>query len=257
MAEPSLLGPDDPLPVGHHRLDADSPFLLICPHAGNAVPAALAGLGLPQAELDRHIGYDIGILPVSLQLADLLGAPLVYQRYSRLVVECNRRIDAVDCVAPVSDGTLVPANQGVTIAERDRRWRAIAEPYHADVAIRLQRRPTILVSMHSFTPSLRARPFQRPWQAGLCYAANRRFSECVLAALDAEGDLVVGRNEPYGVDLANDYSIPIHGEDEGVPYAEVEIRQDLITAPDGQAAWAVRMARVLEKAHTAFATGRR
>ena len=68
---------------------------------------------VPRGELDRHIGYDIGILSVTEQLADFLGAPLVFQRYSRLVVECNRRLTAPDSIALVSDGTAVPDNAGL------------------------------------------------------------------------------------------------------------------------------------------------
>ncbi len=52
----SLLGPDDPAPVTVYNAQAASPWLLIADHAGQRVPARLADLGLPQAELDRHIG---------------------------------------------------------------------------------------------------------------------------------------------------------------------------------------------------------
>lgn len=87
---PKLLGPDDPDAVGLRNAEADSPFLLICDHAGNRIPSALGTLGLGPEDLTRHIAYDIGILGVSELLADRLRTPLVFQRYSRLVVECNR-----------------------------------------------------------------------------------------------------------------------------------------------------------------------
>ncbi|MDQ0467557.1 N-formylglutamate amidohydrolase [Labrys wisconsinensis] len=255
-----LLGPDDPAPVDVRNGEAVSPFLMICDHAGNAVPAALGSLGLAQAELDRHIGIDIGILGVSVRLSDRLGVPLVFQRYSRLVVECNRRHDAPDLIAPVSDGTPVPGNAGIDAAERERRLAEIVAPYHREIVARLDARaaaglPTVLVSMHSFTPSLRAQPFQRPWHVGLCYGADDRFSRPVLAALEAEPGLVIGRNEPYGVDMATSYSIPVHGEERGLPYVEFEIRQDLIGEAAGQALWAERLERVLRRAHAAFAGG--
>lgn len=256
MAHP-LLGPGDPAPVGVRNPDGQSPFVLICDHAGNAVPAALNGLGLPQNELDRHIGVDIGILGVAERLSDLLDAPLVFQRYSRLVVECNRRHTSPDSIAPVSDGTVVPGNQNLTPAARQARIEAIVEPYHAEIVLLLDAReaigePTVLVSMHSFTPSLKARPFDRPWQVGMCYGDTPLFSQCVLAELEAETGLTVGRNEPYGVDMAKDYSIPIHGEERGLPYAEFEIRQDLIADAAGQTLWAERLDPVLRRAHVAF-----
>ncbi len=58
---PALLGADDPAIFSVHRAQGASPFLLLADHAGQRVPRALADLGLPQAELDRHIGWDIGI----------------------------------------------------------------------------------------------------------------------------------------------------------------------------------------------------
>jgi predicted N-formylglutamate amidohydrolase len=252
-----LLSPGDPEPVGLRNAAASSPFVIIADHAGNAVPAALAGLGLPPAELERHIAVDIGILGVSERLSDLLDAPLVFQRYSRLVVEANRRFTSPDFIAPVSDGTVVPGNAGLDEEARAARIREIVEPYHSTIVEMLDAReaagePSILVSMHSFTPSLLSRPFPRPWQIGLCYGADQRFTRHVLDVLGREADLVVGRNEPYAVDMAKDYSIPVHAEERGLPYAEVEIRQDLIDTPGGQAEWADRMARVFRTAYAAF-----
>ncbi|MET4635138.1 N-formylglutamate amidohydrolase [Kaistia defluvii] len=253
----TLLGPEDPEPVGLIDRGDASPFVLICDHAGNAVPKALGGLGLPQAELDRHIGIDIGILGVSERLAEQLGASLVFQRYSRLVVECNRRVTSPDSIALVSDGTIVPANADLAPDQRAERIDEIAAPYHRQIVAILDRRaeaglPTILVSMHSFTPSLRARPFQRPWQIGLCYANDKRFTIPVLEALGQEAGLVIGSNEPYSVDLVKDYSIPVHGEERGLPYVEFEIRQDLIGETAGQEEWAARLGRVLPAAHRDF-----
>jgi predicted N-formylglutamate amidohydrolase len=134
-----LLGANDPDPVGIRNGEAASPFLIICDHAGNAVPAVLRELGLPRTELDRHIGIDIGILGVSERLADHLGAPLVFQRYSRLVVECNRRLHDPELIAEVSDGTPIPASINIDTADRQRRVSQILEPYHHEIVYQLGR----------------------------------------------------------------------------------------------------------------------
>lgn len=258
-----LLAAGDPPPVGLHNEEAFSPFLIICDHAGNAVPAALARLGLPQSELDRHIGIDIGILGVSKDLSDRLRAPLIFQRYSRLVAECNRRLDSPSFMTPISDGTTVPANRDPTADDRQARIREIVEPYHAAISTHIDHKvaaglPLILVSMHSFTPSLLAAPAPRPWHVGLCFHDNRQFSDLVLAELANQRDLVIGRNEPYGVNMAEDYSVPVHGEERRLPYVEFEIRQDLIADASGQAAWAERLAPILNAAYARFSleTGR-
>jgi predicted N-formylglutamate amidohydrolase len=255
---PRLLGPRDPAPVGELNPDSRSPFFLICDHAGNAVPAALADLGLPPAELGRHIGIDIGALGVATGLAERLGAPLVHTRYSRLVVDCNRKPEAASSMSSVADGTEVPGNQNLTEADRATRIEEILLPYHARIAERLDARaaaglPTLLVSVHSFTPRLRARPADRPWHIGLCWAEADGFSRHVLGLLaELEPDLVLGHNQPYDVEMVNDYSIPVHGEGRGLPYIEIEIRQDQIGTPDGQALWSERLVPVLHRAAETF-----
>lgn len=254
LSADKLLGANDPAPVGLRNENASSPFLLICDHAGNAVPKSLHNLGLPKTELERHIGYDIGILGVSEHLSDMLMAPLVFQRYSRLVVECNRIATSPDSIALMSDGTAVPGNIGLDEAARKARHTEIAEPYHKEIVARLDDRqdlglPLVLLSMHSFTPSLLAKPAPRPWHVGLCYDKASRFSLEILKVLDKHADITVGRNEPYGVNMPFDYSIPIHGEARGIPYAEFEIRQDLITTAEEQKAWADRLVGVIREAY--------
>jgi predicted N-formylglutamate amidohydrolase len=252
-----LLGPFDPSAVGVRNGTLRSPFLLICDHAGNAVPKALNNLGLPRSELDRHIGIDIGILGVSEVLADVLAAPLVFQRYSRLVIECNRLYSSPDSIALISDGTMIPLNAEIDDIGRSMRIDEITVPYHNEITSHLDRRiamntPTILLSMHSFTPSLLARPACRPWHVGLCYDADVRFTNHVLAAIEKMPDINVGRNEPYGVDMSKDYSIPVHAEARKIPYAEFEVRQDLIATAEGQKAWGERLATVVREAYAAY-----
>jgi predicted N-formylglutamate amidohydrolase len=255
---PRLLGPTDPEPVEELNPDSTSPFFLICDHAGNAVPAVLDNLGLPPEELGRHIGIDIGALGVAIGLAERLGASLVHTRYSRLVIDCNRKPESPTAMAEVADGTEVPGNRSLTPDERAARVEEILLPYHARITERLDGRaaagvPTLLVSVHSFTPRLRARPADRPWHIGLCWAEAQGFSRHVLGLLaKMEPDLVLGHNEPYDVDMVNDYSIPVHGEGRGLPYIEIEIRQDQIATPEGQALWAERLVPVLHRAAETF-----
>jgi predicted N-formylglutamate amidohydrolase len=66
-----------------------------------------------------------------------------------------------------------------------------------------------------------------------------------LKALRAEGDLVVGDNEPYAVSDETDYTIPVHAEARGLLNTGIEIRQDLIADESGQQQWAERLARIL------------
>lgn len=244
----ALLGADDPAPFTVYNAQATSPWLLIADHAGQRVPARLVNLGLPQHELDRHIGWDIGIAEVTRLLAEALDAIAIAQTYSRLVIDCNRPHDAASLMPAISDGTVVPGNQHLTASDRQQRIDAIFAPYHARIAAELDARaqrhqPTLLVSMHSFTPVMAGNT--RPWHAGVLYHRDSRLAHRLLQALRAEPDLVVGDNQPYAVSDATDYAIPVHGEGRGLPHVELEIRQDLITEAAGQQDWAARLARIL------------
>ncbi|WP_245448903.1 N-formylglutamate amidohydrolase [Phyllobacterium sophorae] len=257
MISETLLGRDDPHPVGIRNGELVSEFIITCEHAGNAVPKSLNGLGLGSAELNRHIAVDIGILAVSERVSDLIRAPLVYQRYSRLVAECNRVLTDTELFAVVSDGTVIPGNEDISEVDGRRRIEEIIMPYQNEITCRLDEQQmsdhqTLFVSMHSFTPSLRSRPSERPWHVGLCIGVDDRFTNHVAAALRVDGDIVVGFNEPYTVDMAREYTIPVHAEGRSLPYVQFEIRQDLIADESGQKEWAIRVANAMDCARATF-----
>src|SRR6266849_8118253 len=85
-----LLGSEDVPPVLEDSAAGGSPFLLTCDHYGRLIPRILGDLGLPAAELTQHIAWDPGIAGVADALSKHLGAHLIAQRYSRLVIDCNR-----------------------------------------------------------------------------------------------------------------------------------------------------------------------
>ncbi len=246
-----LLAPDEPPPVVVERESGASPFVLVCDHAGNRLPRSVGTLGLPEAERRRHIAWDIGAAEVSRRLSAALDAALVLQPYSRLVIDCNRDPGVATSIVTVSELTEIPGNRDLPPAGRAARVREIFEPYHARVralldARRAAGRPTALIAMHSFTPVFKGA--SRPWHVGVLYNRDRTLAAVALDLLRAEPDLVVGDNEPYAVSDETDYTIPRHGEARGLPHVEFEIRQDLIAGPDGQRAWADRLARLLRAA---------
>lgn len=246
-ALPALLDAHDPAVYTIHQPQGSSDFLLLADHAGQQVPRSLAALGLPQAELDRHIGWDIGIAGTTRALAQRLDAWAIEQTYSRLLIDCNRPLASPTLIPETSDGTVVPGNTALTAAQRQQRIDAIHAPYHARINAELDARrdaahPTLLVMMHSFTPVMNG--VQRPWHAGVLYHQDTRFAQPLLRALGEEGDLVVGDNQPYSVTPTSDYAVPVHGEGRGLVHVELEIRQDLIADEAGQQAWAERLARI-------------
>jgi len=253
MAEPperaALLSADDVPPVEIFNPDAVSPLLLTGDHAGNAVPRALGNMGLPPQELGRHIGWDIGVAGITRAIAGHLGATAVMACYTRLLIDPNRPLGEIDSIPSTSDGTPIPANQDLTEAQRDARVDALYWPYHRAIDVnlaRLQRldQVPILLSMHSFTPALSVGARPRPWQVGVLYGRDARFANLLLDAFRASGDLVVGDNEPYS-GVTHGYGLKVHGIAHGIPHAELEVRQDLISTAEGQRRWAARVAEVL------------
>jgi len=243
-----LLGVDDPPVYRIHQAAGRSPWVLLADHAGQTVPAALRGLGIPQQQLDRHIGWDIGIAGVTRQLAMALDAWAIEQTYSRLVIDCNRPHASPTLIPAMSDGTVIAANQALDGGQRQARIDAIHTPYHQRIGTQLDARrdaglPTVLVLLHSFTPVMHGTA--RPWHCGVLYNRDTRLARRLLSALQAEGDLVVGDNQPYAISDDSDYAANVHAEGRGLAYVEIEIRQDLIVDAARQAAWAQRLARLL------------
>ncbi len=247
----SLLLTDGDVPPVHERnASGQSPFLLTCDHYGRLIPKKLGDLGLPQSELERHIAWDIGIAGVAEHLAQLLDAHLIAQRYCRLVIDCNRPFYAASSIPLISEATAIPGNAAISAAEVEMRRREIFEPYHRRIDETIDerlrtRRPTVLVSLHSFTPVYAG--VARPWHIGTLYHRGGTLPPLLLKLLRSESGLVVGDNQPYAVSDTTDYTIPVHGEARGLVNSGIEIRQDLITDQVGQKRWAELLARILAK----------
>lgn len=245
-----LIAADEPAPVIERNRDGGSAFFLACDHYGRLIPRALGDLGLDETDRQRHIAWDIGIAGVAEAVSDALGAHLVAQRYSRLVIDCNRPPTAASSIPPVSEATAIPGNQSLAPEAALERQRLVFAPYHRAIADALDRRaraarPTILVSLHSFTPVYNG--VARPWHIGTLYNRDTRLPGLLLRELRGAPGLVVGDNQPYAVSDLTDYTIPVHGEARGLINCGVEIRQDLIADQAGQRQWADRLIRILRK----------
>jgi predicted N-formylglutamate amidohydrolase len=247
MALAPLLEPDEPPPLEAHNGAGRAPWLIVCDHAGRALPRALDTLGLSVEDLRSHIAWDIGVAGVARRLGELLDAPAFLQRYSRLVIDCNRPLAAPDSIPEASGGVEIPGNRGLDAAQVQARVEAIFQPYHAPIAEFVASRPSSrLIAMHSFTPVLHG--VARRVHAGVLYEHDTRLASRVLARLREEPGLIVGENEPYSASAATDYAIMQYGELRGAPYVELEVRQDLVSDVAGQELWAERLARVLRAA---------
>ncbi|MEM9247517.1 MAG: N-formylglutamate amidohydrolase [Pseudomonadota bacterium] len=230
--------------------DRPGPWLVTCDHATNTIPAAIrdGSLGLGQADMGRHIAYDPGAAGVSFCLGEALGAPVVTSNFSRLVIDPNRGEDDPTLLMRIYDGTVIPGNRFADSDELAHRLTLCYRPYHDAVARVAARHPDpAICAVHSFTPRLRGRA-PRPWHVGVLHSyRDSRLAHALIARLTAEGDIVVGDNEPYGGHLPGD-SIDRHALSAGRANVLIELRQDLIETLADQRAWARRLAPLLQAA---------
>lgn len=238
-----LLREDEPTPCTVYNPQGKADLLLLCDHAENFIPQSLDSLGLTPEQLERHIAYDIGIAPVTRQLAEALDAPAVFSHFSRLIVDPNRQLDDPTLIPAVSDGTVVPGNRDLDAAAVESRLETFHRPYHATVARQLdamqaEGRTPVLVSMHSFTPVMRGR--ERPWEIGILWNVDARLPLPMMEAFRERG-YCVGDNEPYSGRDGHGYTSHVHGDGRGLANALVELRQDLIDTRRGQKTWAQEM----------------
>ena len=224
----------------------NTPLLLLCDHASNALPSGYGTLGLEPKLFATHIAYDIGAAAVTRALAAGYGAPALLGRWSRLLIDLNRGAGDPTLVMKLSDGSIIPGNRDADDAEMARRIAAYHAPYHAAIAAALDRigAGAAIVSLHSFTPSWKKTP--RQWQVGVMYDRDVRLAAPLMARL-AEAGFTVGDNEPYTGALEGD-TLNIHGVKNGLPHVLIEIRQDLVGDARAANTFAARLVPIVKSA---------
>ncbi len=232
-----------------------SPFVIVVDHASARIPRVLHNLGLTATELARHIAWDIGALAVATQLSHVLDAPLIAQNYSRLVIDCNRDPRVGTSIPVMSEWTAIPGNDNLSAADREQRRVSLFEPYHAAIRSILderevQKQPTLILAQHSMTPIFKG--VARTMSAAVLYNRNPAFAQKLAANLRAQTGLEVAENQPYFMSDETDFTVPEHADRRGLAYAEIELRQDLISDLTGQTLWAHHLVAVLRKTALEF-----
>jgi predicted N-formylglutamate amidohydrolase len=218
--------------------------LLIGDHASNLVPADI-DLDIDPALLNEHIAWDIGVTAVAeLLVASGAVDAAILGGVSRLVVDCNRDEHGPGIIPIASDGHAIPGNALDTTAHRARLER-FYYPYHAHIAATLAAtRPAMILSLHSFTPSLSSHPDEaRPWHIGILYNDDDRLARVAIPAFAAFG-LTVGDQLPYSGKLLN-HTMNLHAEANAIPYLGIEMRQNGVTDAAGQARMADRIGQII------------
>lgn len=247
LSEALLDNRTDPEPVEVVNADSQSEVLLICEHAGRTLPKALGSLGLSDDQLNMHIAWDIGAEQLARNLAERFECALVLQRYSRLVIDCNRPPGTLQSIPAVSDHVIVPANTQLTPAERRMREADIFEPFARACKAQISR-PSVrhAYSIHSFTPQMDG--IKRPWEIGFLYRhPASRGGELVQQACQAWPEITIGDNQPYSIEDETDWFVPVCAEKRAIPHGLIEVRNDLLSTSEGCNQWAARLHDLLSK----------
>lgn len=216
-------------------------ILIVSDHASNRVPSGV-DLGISPGHMDEHIAIDIGVAAVAEGIVARGGADAAWLGHvSRLVCDLNRDELTPGVIPGTSDGIAIPGN-ALDAQGRETRLALYHRPYHEGLeALLAAHEPALILSLHSFTPSLAEHPEEeRPWHIGVLYNRDARAPHIALPWLRDQPGLVVGDQQPYSGHVLN-YSMDRHGEGHGRLYLGVEIRQDLIGHEAGQHEWAERL----------------
>ena len=226
-----------------------APLVLACDHASNTIPASLNNLGLAPANLQGHIAWDIGAAAVTRRLSEILQAPAILARFSRLVIDLNRDPNDPASIPIVSDQTTIPGNQNLAAPERASRKQDLYDPYHKNLADLLSQQRSAgvspgLFSIHTFTPHIAGEA--RPWHIGVLWNRDPRIAEPLIEILaQPSHNLVVGDNKPYsGKQYA--HTLDIHAGAYGYANCAIEIRQDLVRSKDQVQGWANLLAGIIK-----------
>lgn len=246
-SKPGLLTQGDPEPVEWMHRDSKCPILLLCEHAGQAVPAQLEGLGLPKGAIDLHIGWDIGAERLARSLADKLSAPLILQRYSRLVIDCNRPPGAPGSVPEISDHVVIPGNQRLSPEARKEREKLIFDPLQNAILEGFAQVPrSAAFSIHSFTRQMHYAKTKRICDAGFLCRRDLDTAQIFVDSLRrARPDLSLAINEPYQIDDDGDWFIPHHAEPRGIRHCLIEVCNDQLHSDTAVEKWADLLANAI------------
>jgi len=215
--------------------------LILCEHASNHFPAQFGNLGMQAADQDSHAAWDPGARAIALHLSQMLDAPMVASRVSRLVYDCNRPPEAASAMPEKSELIEVPGNRNLTDEQRQKRVTEVYRPFCDAVSDVIKARQdaglqTVLITVHSFTSIYFGE--QRSVEIGILHDDDTSMADAMLANAPSLSHRRVERNQPYGPQHGVTHSLQLHGITNGLANVMLEVRNDLLRSPDDETAMA-------------------
>ena len=250
LAETTFFAESDGEPVAVENPRGRGEVLLVCEHASRRLPKRYGTLGLSEDALASHIAWDPGALAIARRMSKRLDATLIFQRFSRLVYDCNRPPESPAAMRDVSEIFRIPGNENLSAAEKALRTASLYLPFQGAIREEIATRQakgieTVLVTVHSFTPVYFGR--QRAVEIGILHDRDSRLADAMLEAAGDAGPYRVERNEPYGPADGVTHTLELHALPGGLLNVMIEIRNDLIADETGQGAAADFLGDLLRK----------
>lgn len=223
---------------------ADAHVFVTCEHASQRMPVGFRWPDRDRRLIDTHWAYDLGAREMTRSLADGLSATAVLSRYSRLLVDPNRPLDAPTLFRTHAEGSPVELNTTeLTDDERHRRIEHLWRPYHDTIDRELARSAaSVLLAIHTFTPIYEGT--RREVEVGVLFDREEALAEEVATGLTKLG-LKVALNEPYSGKHGLMYAGELHAQAHGRRAVELEVRQDLAIDPRFRAEFVEHLAQLL------------
>lgn len=228
---------------------AGAPIVISCEHASERLPEPWSWPEEDRRLLGTHWASDLGAAELARELARELSAPAVLSRFTRLLIDPNRPLDADTLFRAQADGEPIRLNAApLEVTDRRRRVDRYYLPYHAALdRVVAASRAEILFAVHTFTPVYEGQP--RTLQMGVLFDEEELLAQRLLHAIADEG-FHADLNEPWSGKEGLIYSARRHALGHGRRAIEIEVRQDLASDPAARARIVAFLARFF-RAHPA------
>lgn len=209
--------------------DSDCELILTCEHASASIPQKYKNLGLNETELNCHIARDLGAKETTRLIAEKLNCFAILGKYSRLLIDLNRKENEQELIVSVSDGTNVPSNQNISAGEKEYRLKTYYHPYYKAIEEKIKHlnsigKKAIIFSVHSYTPQLNGGTY-RPWHAGILFNKQTKLANFLFEKTKPQNK-IIGQNVPYDLKKYKTGTVITCGEEKNLDYALIEIRDD-------------------------------
>ncbi len=230
--------------------DANTPCLITCEHASNFIPDVYNQLGLSADLLNEHIAWDRGAGKLSDFLAQKLGCTAVLCQYSRLLIDCNRPLNAPSSILEISEHHPIPGNQAISSEEKQLRAEHIFTPFHHTIESQINRLKSHfsqfpMIGIHSFSPTFHGQV--RPWKFSVMWKHKTPFVQGVIEHFE-QHELApwVGFNKPYSAKEIAAHTTEYHADRNQLPNLIFEVRQDLLESDRDIQYWGEQIYQALE-----------